>query len=198
MKKRLGLAFLVCVPLLALGCTPQVGLVVLDTKPPQATVYLNDTRVGETPVTFKLDLRTPVTLKILKEGYLPKTEVLGVGWVERETRDGHYTEGDYVIQGITRGGFEIHTRRELREDPAVRKQRVWKEKEDSRARRKFKAWGDSMVGKDYHNVVNRLGPPGQTIDLPNGNKTMVFSPTPQGYEPKFETDTSGIVVGWTF
>jgi hypothetical protein len=117
-----------CIPSLGLGCAAQVGLVVLDTKPPQATVYLDDTRVGETPVAFHLDRRQSVTLKILKDGYIPKTEVLGAGWVERETRDGHYTEGDYVIHGILRAGFEIHTQRELREDPKARRQRRLEER----------------------------------------------------------------------
>jgi len=113
MNRRVVVTLLLSIFILVLGCNPKVGLVVLDTRPPGATVYLNDTIVGETPVTFELDMDKPVTLKILKEGYEPKTESLNVGWAKSEYHQGHYGKGDYLIKGKMQKGFEIRTIRDL-------------------------------------------------------------------------------------
>ena len=146
-----------------------MGLVVVDTNPQQAMVYVNQTRVGETPVTFELDLRKPVMLKILKEGYVPETELLDVEWVRREYREGRYTAGDYVIQGKMQGGFEVRTKRELMEDANTRKLRGVDE-ENARRLQDFTTWCNSMVGKDYQEVVNRLGLPGKLSKCQTGTR----------------------------
>jgi hypothetical protein len=197
MKNAMAVAFTLCIPILLLGCNPKMGLVVVDTNPQQAMVYVNQTKVGETPVTFELDMRRPVMLKILKEGYVPETEFLDVEWVRREHREGRYKAGDYVIQGKMQGGFEVRTKRDLLEDGNTRKLRGMDE-ENARRLQDFTAWCNSMVGKDYHDVVNRLGLPGETIEMPNGNKTMIFNQGFQESKPKFETDPSGTVIRWTF
>ena len=51
--KPIALAAMLAGALVAvLGCNPRVGLIVMDTYPQGATVYLNEAKVGETPVTF--------------------------------------------------------------------------------------------------------------------------------------------------
>ncbi len=58
-------------------------------------------------------------------------------------------------------------------------------------------WCKTTVGKDYHEVVNRFGLPRQTMDLPNGNKLLIFEWGVSWFKPRFETDPSGIVIRWT-
>jgi uncharacterized lipoprotein NlpE involved in copper resistance len=113
MKKRVVVTLMLCVFLLVLGCNPKAGLIVLDTRPQGAAVYLNEEKVGETPVTFEFDMEKPVTLKILKEGYQPKEEKLNVGWVKSEYHLGNYSKGEYMIKGTKQKGFEVHTIRDL-------------------------------------------------------------------------------------
>ena len=197
MKMKLVLAFMVCLPLLTIGCNAKWGTVALDTVPQQATVYVNEAYVGETPVTFPLDLRAPVTLKILKEGYMPYTEVLGLAWVQQEYRAGRYTQEAYNAGNMQEKRFHIPTVRVLQEDAGARQLRDLNQ-ENARRLQAFTTWGNSMVGKDYHEIVDRLGLPGETIDMPNGNKTMIFNRGFLDAKPRFETDPSGIVVGWTF
>jgi hypothetical protein len=57
-----------------------------------------------------------------------------------------------------------------------------------------------MVGKDYHEVVNKLGYPEKTIEMPNGNKTMLFHHAIgiKEYKTNFETDANGQVIGYSF
>jgi len=113
MKRRVVVTLVLCIFIPLLGCNPKVGLVVLDTRPSGATVYLNDKMVGETPVTFEFDLERPVTLRLLKEGYEPRTESLNVGWAKSEYHQGHYGKGDYMLKGMMQKGFEIRTIRDL-------------------------------------------------------------------------------------
>jgi hypothetical protein len=70
--------------LLVFGCNPKVGIISLNTNPQGATVYLNGVPAGETPMKFEFDMEKPVTLGILKEGYVSQTESLNVDWVKRE------------------------------------------------------------------------------------------------------------------
>ncbi len=114
MKRRVVVTLMLCIFMLVLGCNPKVGLVVLDTSPQGATVYLNEERVGETPVTFEFDMEKPVTLKILKEGYEPKTQNLNVGWVKSEYHQGKYSKGDYMIKGTMQKGFQVRTTLDLK------------------------------------------------------------------------------------
>ncbi len=95
------------------ACNPQVGYVYLDTIPTQATVYMNEKAIGETPVRFEFDMSIPVTIKLLKEGYRPRTEELNVNWVKSEYRNGRYGKADIIINGSVQKGFQVHTTREL-------------------------------------------------------------------------------------
>ncbi len=113
MKRLIAVAFTLGVSMSVLGCNPKVGLVVLDTNPQGATVYVNDMKVGDTPVTFEFDMDKPGTLRILKEGYQPKLEYLNASWVKSEYHQGHYGKGDYLIKGAMQKGYEIRTLRDL-------------------------------------------------------------------------------------
>ena len=157
---------------------PQTGHRCLGYDPSQATVYVAGKKIGETPVQFELDLTKPVSLRIIKEGYVPAAEFLTLSWAQQEHREGRYKKGDYFVQGQKQSGFEIHTTRVLQEDPAVKKRaeeakrEAQRREEEAKRYQEFVAWCNSMIGKDYREVVNRLGLPGQTVDIPNGNKTV--------------------------
>ena len=109
MERRSMVALMLFILMLALGCNPRVGLIALDTNPQGATVYLNEVKLGETPVKFEFNTERPATLRILKEGYHPKTEYLNVGWVKSEYHKGHYGKGEYMIGGHFQRGFEVRT-----------------------------------------------------------------------------------------
>jgi hypothetical protein len=113
MKRPIILMVMVCTILLALGCTPKVGLVALDTRPPGASVYVDQRIVGETPVTFVFNMEKPATLKIEKDGYYPKTESLTVSWVKSEYHKGNFVEGTYMIDGNSQKAWEVRTVRDL-------------------------------------------------------------------------------------
>ncbi len=113
MKRKVLVGFMLGISMLALGCNPKVGLIALDTRPQGATVYLNEQKVGETPVTFEFDMEKPVTLKILKEGYQPKEEKLNVGWVKSEYHLGNYSKGDYMVRETVQKSFKVDTTRDL-------------------------------------------------------------------------------------
>ncbi len=99
--------------LLSVGCNPKLGLIVLDTNPQGATVYVNDASIGETPVQFEFDMDKPVTLKIVKEGYQTRIESVNVGWVKSEYHQGHYGKGEYMLKGEMQKGYEVRTLRDL-------------------------------------------------------------------------------------
>jgi hypothetical protein len=103
----------ILLPLVLLACNPSRGLVTIDTMPQGATLYVNETPVGETPTTFEFDMNKPVTLKLLKEGYQPKTEKITPYWVKAEYQLGNYSKGRYKIGGEERRAWEIRTLREL-------------------------------------------------------------------------------------
>jgi PEGA domain len=197
MQRTVVLALVSCLSLLVVGCTPRMGIVLLDTKPQQATIYLGAARVGETPVTFELDRRKPVVLQIVKEGYVPTTEYLDADWVDRENSQGHYTTGQYVITGEKQRGFEVRTRRDLTEDPDARRRREALE-ENAKRLQEWKTLCDSMIGKDYHEVVNRLGLPVQVLDMPNGSKILIFDRNFGDFTLRFETDPRGKIIRWAY
>lgn len=203
MPRTVVLVLASCLSLFLAGCNPKLGIVVLDTNPSQATVYVAGKKIGEAPVQFELDLTKPVSLRIVKEGYVPATEFLTLSWAQQEYREGRYKKGDYFIQGQKQSGFEIQTTRVLQEDPAVKKRaedaknETQRREEEEKRVRELMDWCQSMVGKDYHEVVNRLGLPGQTADMPNGNKVLMFERGASWFKPRFETDPNGIVIRWT-
>jgi hypothetical protein len=121
---------------------------------------------------------------VLKEGYAPLVESLGVAWVRGEYRAGNYTSETYTIRGGPEKRFHVRNVRVLTADP------------NARPLGDFRTWADSMVGKNSHEVVTRLGLPEDIIEVPNGNKTMRFTLRIQGWTPKFETDASGTVINW--
>ena len=191
------------IALVLAGCNPKLGIGALESNPAQATVYVAGNKIGETPVQFEIDLSRAVSLRIVKEGYEPVMEMITLGWAQREHREGRYKKGDYVIQGKTQSGFEIRTTRVLQEDPVV-KQRADEAKREAQRRDEEEKrilelmdWCKTTVGKDYHEVVNRFGLPRQTMDLPNGNKLLLFEWGVSWFKPRFETDPNGIVIRWT-
>jgi hypothetical protein len=113
MRRSVIVVVMFCAAILGLGCTPKVGLIALESRPQGAAVYLNQDRVGETPVTFEFNLEKPVTLRLEKDGYFPKTENLNVGWVKSEYQRGNLRRGDYMIQGTMQKGWEVTTIRDL-------------------------------------------------------------------------------------
>ncbi len=113
LKRGIVSLLMVCGLVLILGCNPKLGLIVFDTRPPGAEVYLNEQKVGETPLTFEFDMDKPVTLRLLKEGYQPREEKINVYWVKSEFYLGNYQKGDYVVQGNKQKAFQVHTTREL-------------------------------------------------------------------------------------
>lgn len=115
MKKCVATAFLFLASILIIGCTSKRGLIELNTRPPGADVYFNQTKMGTTPLEFEYDFRAPATLKIEKEGYYPERESLCEGWVIREYQKGNYMEGQFVIQGQSKKAWKVSTLRRLQE-----------------------------------------------------------------------------------
>ncbi len=105
--------FAIMAPLLLLACNPSRGLVTIDTQPQGAALYVNETLVGNTPATFEFDMDKPVTIKLLKEGYEPKTEKITGAWVKAQYQLGNYSKGRYKIGGEEQRAWEIRTLREL-------------------------------------------------------------------------------------
>ncbi len=114
MKRRLTVTFLLCVITMAVGCTSKRGLIELNTRPPGATVYLNQTMQGVTPVKFEYDFRQPTNLRIEKDGYRTESESLGKGWVIKEYHKGNYVEDHFTIQGKGKKAWKVSTVRRLK------------------------------------------------------------------------------------
>ena len=98
---------------LTVGCTSKRGLIELDTRPPGATVYLDKTKQGVTPVEFEYDFRISSKLTIEKVGYYPESELLGKRWIVREYQKGNYMEGSFTIQGERKKSWKVSTKRRL-------------------------------------------------------------------------------------
>ncbi len=113
MKRRLTITFLLCGITMAMGCTSKRGLIVLNTRPLGATVYLNQTKQGVTPVEFEYDFRQPAKLKIEKDGYDTKKESLDEAWVVREYQKGNYMEGRFIILGESKKAWKVRIIRRL-------------------------------------------------------------------------------------
>ena len=110
---RRCLISLFCVVVMAVGCTSKRGLIELDTRPREATVYLNQTKQGVTPVEFEYDFRAPADLTIKKDGYYPEKESLNEAWVVREYMKGNYMKGHFTIQGERKKAWKVSIIRRL-------------------------------------------------------------------------------------
>jgi hypothetical protein len=112
MKTRIWLLipFLIFV---ILGCTSKRGIVEFHTRPDKAAIYLDDVKLGMSPVKFEYDFRQPATLKTEKPGYYTEIEPLSKAWVIREIRKGNYTKGAFMIQGQIINAWKITINRVL-------------------------------------------------------------------------------------
>ena len=115
MKRYVTAILLFIVVTLVGGCTSKRGLIELQTRPPGATVYLNQTKQGVTPVELEYDSGQPAELKIEKDGYYPESELLGKGWIVREYYKGNYAEGNFIIQGKRIKALKVSTVRQLKQ-----------------------------------------------------------------------------------
>ena len=113
MKRDATIVFLLCAIALVMGCTSKRGIIELNTRPPGATVYLNKTKQGVTPVEFEYDFRVPAKLTIEEDGYYPKKELLDEGWVVNEFLKGNYVVGHFTIQGERKKAWKVRTIRKL-------------------------------------------------------------------------------------
>jgi len=96
------------------GCgTSSTGLIRLRTQPRDATVFVNNTKRGTTPLTFEYDLEKPAKLRIEKEGYYPEEEMLSTQWIIKEHKKGNFFKGYYTIQGKRTKSWEVATIRKL-------------------------------------------------------------------------------------
>ncbi len=112
MKARICLMILLLV-FVMLGCTSKRGIIELHTRPTDAAIYLDDAKLGMSPVKFEYDFSQPATLKIEKPGYYTEVESLSKAWVGREIRKGNYTGGNFEIQGETIKSWKVTTKRLL-------------------------------------------------------------------------------------
>ena len=113
MKRYATIVFLFCIVVLVLGCTSKRGLIELTTRPPGATAYLNQRKIGMTPIEFEYDLRQPAVLVIEKDSYYLEKESLDARWVVREHYKGNYREGRYTIQGKRKKAWKVSIMRKL-------------------------------------------------------------------------------------
>ena len=113
MREKVWIIFLLGIVAMTVGCTYKRGLIELNTRPPGATVYLNQTMQGVTPVEFEYDFRQPAELKIEKDGYYLERESLDARWVVREHYKGNYREGRFTIQGKRRKAWKVSIMRRL-------------------------------------------------------------------------------------
>jgi len=116
MNRYLTILFSFCALVLTIGCTSKRGLIELQTRPPGATVYLNQAKQGTTPVEFEYDFRLPATLKIEKENYYPEQESLNERWVVDEFMKGNYSEGHFTIQGRSKKAWKVKIIRKLQKN----------------------------------------------------------------------------------
>ena len=83
-----------------LTLTPAYGSILMESIPPGATLYLNDERVGVTPITLKEKLSGMYRYRLEKELYLPKKGKLRV-------RDGEETKEKVVLSEM--GSIHVET-----------------------------------------------------------------------------------------
>ena len=113
MKRSVWIIFLLGVFTISMGCTSKRGLIELTTRPPGATAYLNQRKIGMTPIEFEYDLRQPAVLVIEKDSYYLEKESLDARWVVREHYKGNYREGRYTIQGKRKKAWKVSIMRKL-------------------------------------------------------------------------------------
>jgi hypothetical protein len=99
--------------LFSVGCTHKKGRISLQSDPAGAEVYVGGTKVGETPMTFDYLCCSLKELKIVKDGYEPRREILSKQWIKQEARRGGYGETRLVMDGKERKVWTVTTRRVL-------------------------------------------------------------------------------------
>jgi len=99
--------------LLSVGCTYKKGRISLQSEPAGAEVYVGGTKVGETPTTFDYLCCYHMVLKIAKDGYEPRKEILNKLWIKHEANNGGYGETKLVMDGKKRKVWTVTTRRIL-------------------------------------------------------------------------------------
>jgi hypothetical protein len=99
--------------MLSAGCTHKKGRISLQSEPAGAEVYMGGTKVGETPMTFDYLCCSLQELKIVKDGYEPRREILSKLWIKQEASRGRYGETRLVMDGKERKVWTVTTRRVL-------------------------------------------------------------------------------------
>lgn len=111
MKIRTPILLLTLV--LSVACASKKGRINLQTEPPGAEVYIRGEKVGETPVSFDYDYRTPGGLEISKDGYYTISEVLSKAWIRNEYQRGNYKEAEVIMDGVKRKAWVVSIQRTL-------------------------------------------------------------------------------------
>jgi len=99
--------------MLSVGCTHKKGSISLQSDPPGAEVYVGGIKVGETPITFDYLCCSLKELKIVKDGYEPRREILSRLWIKHEANKGGYGETNLVMDGKKQKVWTVTTRRVL-------------------------------------------------------------------------------------
>ncbi len=113
MRNNFLILMLLSLVAMSVGCSSTRGVVDFHSRPHEATVFLDGIKQGITPVQFEFDFKTPVRVEIVKEGYFVETELLNQAWVVREIRKGNYSEGYYMIGGVSTKTWMVSTYRRL-------------------------------------------------------------------------------------
>jgi hypothetical protein len=114
-NRSLILFALSCVVLLSAGCKKgATGTIYLTTVPLGATIYLDNSKLGETPLEFQWNAKTPATLRIEKEGYIAETEWLDGKWLRIEKGKGNFAKHSKKSGDTTLGTWKVRTTRTLR------------------------------------------------------------------------------------
>lgn len=113
MKRSLWIIFLLGVVTISVGCTSKRGLIELNTRPPGATAYLNQTKIGMTPIEFEYEFKKPAELRIEKDGYYSEKELLDRRWLTRENWNGNLRGGHFTIRGKRKKAWKVTIIRNL-------------------------------------------------------------------------------------
>ncbi len=113
MRGKLLILLLVASLVLSAGCTSSRGVIDLNSRPREAVVFVDGVKQGLTPVQFEFDLKVPVRLELVKDGYFSESEMLNQAWVVREIRKGNYSEGNYMVGGVSTKTWMVSTYRRM-------------------------------------------------------------------------------------
>jgi hypothetical protein len=89
MKKTV---FLLMACMLVLSCVTKKGRIDIVSDPPGATVYMDNVKVGVTPMTYDYNFETSRVMKLEMDGYHPYEEIMNWGWVHWETAKGNVSK----------------------------------------------------------------------------------------------------------